>query len=781
MMALGRRKMRLVHSPSAAPKKSLAFANRCGFNRLISSDITAGSGSKHGDHRMKAQPVKRLLRSVSLGVEQLEDRLVPSAMNLKVVDPLFTEGILATGPIALFNPHDSTATAGDFSVLIDYGDKTPPASGSVTGPDPATGFFTVIGTHTYGEEGSYTATVTITDTRSGTAHTISGPEPVADAPLTASGQTVTATANIPFTGVVASFTDANPNAPLSDFSVAPGGVTVDWGDSTPLDTNVSVIANGNGSFSISGAHPFQTAGTFTVTVQITDAGGSSATATSTAIVSHCPTNPNAHRVDWTGAGDGVSWNDAQNWSDGVLPGQNDDVFIDASPSLTIVHDSGDVSLNSLHSQNNINFAGSLSLAEDSDVSGRFRFNGGLSLLSCTTFDLSGGGRIEGTANIADQAVLNFLGGRFTLADGIDIAGDGKVNVGPEVARATALQVVALQAPIPVTVTVVGQATSSAEVNLNPLGIITGRGTLEIAKLLNWNGGAMIGAGTSSIGEDATANINGTFNNLLSQRSLLVSGTVIAKGDPAANGGLTVERSARIVIFSEASFKVANGFRITGTATGRINNLGTFEVTGDGGFAAVQVGISFANRNLLFLDQGTTLELLGPFTQPSAEGTIILDEALLRAHNFDIEDGEIFGMGPQAANTLAIVGTQGDPGKMIWAGTSPFNGISIKNLALSIDDSSTLTMKGDSVNHTLDHVLLFNSGKVVWQDAFNILLDNGTTILNPGVFQVKSDGVMVGRGAMRATFVNDGTFIKTGKAPAGGFPKTEINDVVFWLF
>lgn len=124
-------------------------------------------------------------RSLSLRVEQLEDRILPSTMGLKFVDPLFTEGQSATGPIALFNPHDSTASAANYTVVIDYGDQTSPAAGSVTGPDPATGFFTVIGTHTYSEEGSYTAAVTVTDTRSGSSHTISGAEPVADAALTA--------------------------------------------------------------------------------------------------------------------------------------------------------------------------------------------------------------------------------------------------------------------------------------------------------------------------------------------------------------------------------------------------------------------------------------------------------------------------------------------------------------------------------------------------------------------------------------------------------------------
>ena len=31
--------------------------------------------------------------------------------------------------------------------------------------------------------------------------------------------------------------------------------------------------------------------------------------------------------DWTGAGDGLSWNDPGNWSDGVVPGPGDSVTV----------------------------------------------------------------------------------------------------------------------------------------------------------------------------------------------------------------------------------------------------------------------------------------------------------------------------------------------------------------------------------------------------------------------------------------------------------------------
>src|SRR4029079_3764430 len=51
---------------------------------------------------------------------------------------------------------------------------------------------------------------------------------------------------------------------------------------------------------------------YNVTVNILDRGGSTAIATSTAIVTNCTTPAPSRIVHWTGAGDGVSGNDANN-------------------------------------------------------------------------------------------------------------------------------------------------------------------------------------------------------------------------------------------------------------------------------------------------------------------------------------------------------------------------------------------------------------------------------------------------------------------------------------
>src|SRR5262249_54644221 len=52
---------------------------------------------------------------------------------------------------------------------------------------------------------------------------------ITDADLSATGTPVTTTEGLAFSGQVATFTDANPSAPLSDFAAA-GAVMIDWGD-----------------------------------------------------------------------------------------------------------------------------------------------------------------------------------------------------------------------------------------------------------------------------------------------------------------------------------------------------------------------------------------------------------------------------------------------------------------------------------------------------------------------------------------------------------------------
>jgi hypothetical protein len=177
-----------------------------------------------------------------------------------------TEGASFTGHVATFTVSSSTATAAGYSASINWGDGQTSA-GTITG---GSGSFTVTGTHTYAEEGSYTTTVTITDVNTpSNKGTANGTATVKDAALHAtagkpskSGRTVS--------GTLATFTDDDPNGTVSDYTAS-----INWGDG---HTSSGSVAAGAGNFTVKGSHSYGKTGTFKVVVTIKDQGGSSTTA-----------------------------------------------------------------------------------------------------------------------------------------------------------------------------------------------------------------------------------------------------------------------------------------------------------------------------------------------------------------------------------------------------------------------------------------------------------------------------------------------------------------------
>src|SRR5208282_3483569 len=182
-----------------------------------------------------------------------------------------TEGASLTATVATFTDANPNAAVGDFTATIDWGDGTT-STGTITEKN---GVFSVAGTHTYAEEGQDPIIVTIADVGGSTA-TASSTATVADAALTATAMPISATEGASLTATVATFTDANPNAAVGDFTA-----TIDWGDGT---TSTGTITEKNGVFSVAGTHTYAEEGQDPIVVTIADVGGSTATATSTATV-----------------------------------------------------------------------------------------------------------------------------------------------------------------------------------------------------------------------------------------------------------------------------------------------------------------------------------------------------------------------------------------------------------------------------------------------------------------------------------------------------------------
>jgi PKD repeat protein len=129
--------------------------------------------------------------------------------------------------------------------------------------------------HTYDEEGTYHGTLTATNA-AGLSSTTPFTVTVADAALSSTGTSITATEGASFGPVVvASFSDADPNGTTSDYTA-----TIDWGDGTSSPASI----DGSGLFTASGSHTYAEEGLYDITVKVDDAGGSTTTAVTKATV-----------------------------------------------------------------------------------------------------------------------------------------------------------------------------------------------------------------------------------------------------------------------------------------------------------------------------------------------------------------------------------------------------------------------------------------------------------------------------------------------------------------
>lgn len=202
-----------------------------------------------------------------------------------------TEGV-STGPVALakfIDPGDAEDPAADYAISIDYHDGSAPSAGTLT-YDGVTGYFTVTDSHTYADEGKFAApTVTITHETTTTVVQDANPVTVTDAKLAAVGKTWSGLEGRLVNTAVATFTDANINAPVSDFSAS-----INWGDGKT--TAGIVVSDGGGNFHVQGSHAYseEKAGGYAIGVSISDIGGSKATALGKGIINNAPLTKGAN-------------------------------------------------------------------------------------------------------------------------------------------------------------------------------------------------------------------------------------------------------------------------------------------------------------------------------------------------------------------------------------------------------------------------------------------------------------------------------------------------------
>ncbi len=173
-----------------------------------------------------------------------------------------TEGAAFSGAVA----SGTYVGSGSLSATINWGDGAH-SRGTISG----TGSFTVNGSHTYAEEGSYTISITASAGKGNSAHVTSSAT-VSDAPLTLTHVQPRPLKNL-LAVLEASFTDADPHGQVADYTA-----TIDWGDGTTTPATITKNPHGKG-FVLIGLHQYARKGTYSVILTVGDSGGSQATLT----------------------------------------------------------------------------------------------------------------------------------------------------------------------------------------------------------------------------------------------------------------------------------------------------------------------------------------------------------------------------------------------------------------------------------------------------------------------------------------------------------------------
>jgi uncharacterized protein (TIGR03118 family) len=250
-----------------------------------SGTITGGSGtfSVNGNHAYADEGTFQVSVTLADDVPGTASATVAFTVAVAEADSLSatlsaiapTEGAAFSGTVATIGDKFTGNSASDLSATIDWGDGTTDV-GTITG---SSGSFAVSGSHTYLEEATVPFSVTIADDAPSTASATANTNlVVADAPLSAAAVTISSTEHATFSGAVATFTDADPNGTLADYSA-----TIDWGDGSGTTTG-SITSNGMGGYFVSGSHSYAEGGTYHVGVLVNDSGGAGAGAISTANV-----------------------------------------------------------------------------------------------------------------------------------------------------------------------------------------------------------------------------------------------------------------------------------------------------------------------------------------------------------------------------------------------------------------------------------------------------------------------------------------------------------------
>jgi hypothetical protein len=377
-----------------------------------------------------------------------------------------------------------------------------------------------------------------------------------------------------------------------------------------------------------------------------------------------------------------------------------------------------------------------------------------------TLTLSGGGASGGVLSsfsAGNGATLAFSSGTFTMNVGAALSGGGTIAING--------------ATVTFTVDIAIDTTTIAFSG----GTVNGVGGVTFRHILNWSGGTMSGAATSTISDTGTVNISGsvTLDTRTLTTTLSATGTITTPGCIALRNNATINNTG--------SFDIQDDCGPSGTGTW--NNSGSLKKSGGTGLSSF--GFTFNNSGTVLVQSGT----IGFSAGGSNSGTMTPAMATTLAFSggtFTVTSGIPF----TGAGTLSLSGATltfaadtsistavftFTSGIMNGVGHATFNdtvnwsggtmsGVGSTNIAAN----GTLNIQAPTI---LDTRTINSIGSIVMSGTGRLTVSDGAIINNQmsGVFDIQIDsGIFAGAGAPGA-LNNAGTFKKSagaGTSPIG---------------
>ncbi len=473
-------------------------------------------------------------------------------------------------------------------------------------------------------------------------------------------------------------------------------------------------------------------------------------------------------VSWTGMGDGTSWSDPNNWSNGALPTSADNVTINVASPLTVAHASGTDTVRSLttNSQVSLNLSGgSLTTLANSLIFGGFANSGSL---------VVAGGEIE----FFDGATST--GGQFVVDSGADLifgygvvsfdAASGIISTGVIGLYSTGGMPIVLDGTFDNS----GYTDISSDVVFNE-SFAVGSGN-QIGYGLQLDGGtATFTEGgdftfeTLSFGTGAT--LSGPTDPDASPMSITVTNSLAGGGSFILNGG-TLLGAGTLTVAADATSEIQGSDELDGWT---LDLLGTTEVSSQGpNFTYIPVYFAFAdgaqwiNGGAMtivspqfvasgrgsFFNTGTLRTDSGTITTETNDGTVTVPTV---AGISFVASGFAIGI-PSFNNSGTVIVQSGDlqlggavttdaptPGD---AGPSDAQPSDSQASSITVDSGTALYLTGSITTAVVDSLVVITGGQVYYfltggsEGAVKVINSNTGVVIGfslAGPISLQSDG------------------------------------------